>query len=85
MANLQILELTNIIAKNEAKINEYLERLETPANLVTDPAIAGCRKAVLEATDELHDSMLGPMDLLISVSVCLSINTVFMHCCGNQC
>lgn len=67
--------LTSIIAENAAKIESYLvsNNLPTPSfdadippNLLFDPQIIEARGAILEATNELHSLMLGPMLTLMN-------------------
>jgi hypothetical protein len=66
-------ELSLLIATNTANIDMHLasKGLPTPSfdasqpdHLLNDDELAESRRAVLEATDELHALMLGPIGIL---------------------
>ena len=73
----RIAELTNIISTNTAKLDEYTSRrsLPTPSfhvdttTWLCDEDIAAIRQALLEATDELHTLMLGPIGIVSNPAV----------------
>lgn len=74
----RVSELSSLIATHTAKIDAYLDSRdlpsptfepEQPLNVFFDEAIAISRQAILEATDELHALMLGPIGILTSPSV----------------
>jgi hypothetical protein len=86
MATTRISELTSIIAANAAKVDEYLvsEGLPTPSfdadsppKLVVQGPVATYRQAILDATDELHALMLGPIGILTSPSVSLHARKLY--------
>ena len=73
MPTSRISELTSIIAAKTAEIDAYTTSeglpspsfdVNNPPRLLSDPRIAASRLAVLEATDELHALMLGPVGIL---------------------
>ncbi|KAL2059185.1 hypothetical protein ABVK25_000477 [Lepraria finkii] len=75
MAASRMAELALLIATNTANIDTHLasKGLPTPsfdanqpAHLLNDTELAAARRAVLEATDELHALMLGPIGILTS-------------------
>ncbi|KAL8669385.1 MAG: hypothetical protein Q9168_006021 [Polycauliona sp. 1 TL-2023] len=66
-------ELASIISANTAKIDAHIVTNGIDAlsfegtsaqDMLSDPAIRAARQAVLEATDELHALMLGPVGIL---------------------
>ena len=78
MAGSRIAELASLIANSTADIDTHLaaEGLPTPSfdadqptHLLNDSKIATSRRNIIEATDELHALMLGPVGLLTSPSV----------------
>ena len=78
MAASRMAELALLIATNTANIDTHLasKGLPTPsfdanqpAHLLNDNELAAARRAVLEATDELHALMLGPIGILTSPPV----------------
>lgn len=82
MAASRMAELALLIATNTANIDTYLasKGLPTPsfdasqpAHLLNDNKVAAARRAVLEATDELHALMLGPIGILTSPPVRASL------------
>ena len=83
----RITELSHNIASGVAEINAFLTSHDlpspsfdpnTPPRLLMDRAVIGLRQQILEATEELHALMLGPVGILTNVSVrhALSINTL---------
>ena len=73
MAQSRISELASIIAMNTAAIDVYTTseglpspsfNVDGPPKLLFHPRISASRQAILEATDELHALMLGPVGLL---------------------
>lgn len=85
--NSRIVHLASIIAENTTTIDRHLvaEGLpcpafdaEEPPGLLDDMRIASARQAVLEATDELHSLMKGPIGILTTTHVCL-LNRFCMH------
>ena len=90
MSHSRIAILASAIANNTAIFDEYLlsHNLPTPSfepnaplkyNL--PPDIAKSRQLVLEATDELQHLLMGPIDVLTSNVVCLSVSATiyFSH------
>ena len=78
MAVSRISELASIIKIHTSKVQDHLRSMnlplpsfeaEQPPSLLLDETIAESRLAVLEATDELHSLMLGPVGVLTSPSV----------------
>lgn len=73
MVTSRISELASIIAAKTAEIDLYTasETLpspsfdaDSPPKLLFHPRVAASRQAILEATDELHALMLGPVGIL---------------------
>lgn len=73
MATSRIAELASLISRNTAEVENRLLAdglpcptfdADQPPTLVHNPKIAAARQAILEATDELHALMLGPISLL---------------------
>ena len=69
----QISELAAVISSNTAKVNEFLKdnclpfpsfEEDGPLNLGLSPEAEQARIAVLEASTEIHDLLLGPIELL---------------------
>lgn len=82
MASNRIAELSSIIGSNTTEINDYLSSKGLPApsfepdvppSFVQEKSIAACRQAILEATDELHALMLGPLGILTTPPVRLTV------------
>lgn len=78
MATSRIAMLASRIAHNTTEVEKLLlaEGLpcptfdaDQPPTLVHNPKIVAARKVILEATDELHALMLGPMSLVTSPTV----------------
>ena len=78
MATSRISELASLIAASTADIESYLASegipaptfdAETPSRLLLDDRVAASRQKILEATDELHSLMLGPVGILTTPSV----------------
>ncbi len=78
MTTTRIAELSSLIADNTAKIDAYLASngastpsfdATTPSHVLLNSNIAGPRQIVLEATDELHALVLGPVGVLANPSV----------------
>lgn len=70
MTSSRILELANSIQTNTSKVDRHFSSrgiptpsfdVETPLEMDLPDDIAACRLAILEATDELHLLMLGPV------------------------
>ena len=73
MATSRISELASIIAAKTAEIDTYTASeglpspsfdADSPPRLLLHPHVAASRQAILEATDELHALMLGPVGIL---------------------
>ena len=78
MSNNRIIKLAEDIASNVAKINTYTTSKGLPSpsfdadsspGLLIHPEISTLRQKTLDATDELHALMLGPVGIL-TPSVC---------------
>lgn len=78
MATSRISELALLIARYTTEVENDLMAdglpcptfdVDQPPTLVHNPKIAAARQAILEATDELHALMLGPISLVILPSV----------------
>ena len=82
MVSPQIIKLAQSIAQNTAIVNDFLlskgipppsfdvdAPSESPVPQDTPPGIEAARVAVVDATLELHDLMLGPRDYLMSYTV----------------
>lgn len=78
MATSRIAELAWRIAHNATEVEKHLLAdglpcptfdADQPPTLVHNPKIAAARQLILEATDELHALMLGPMTLVTSSTV----------------
>ena len=78
MAASRIAELASLIAKSAANIDSHLAAkghptpsfdADQPAHLLNDSNLTTSRRNIIEATDELHALMLGPVGLLTSPSV----------------
>jgi len=78
MATNRIAELASLIAVNTAAVDAHLDssNLPTPsfgpgfpAQVLSEAKIAASRQVILEATDELHSLLLGPVGALTSPSV----------------
>lgn len=66
----RILELANSIQTNTSRVDQHFSshgiptpsfEIETPLELDLPDDIATCRLAIIEATEELHLLMLGPV------------------------
>lgn len=75
MSSRRLSELSSIIVTHTAAINAYLVSRNLPppsflpgpsSDILSDETVAESRQAILEATDELHDLMLGPVGILTS-------------------
>lgn len=78
MANSRIAELANIISRNTKHIDEHFaaEGLPTPSfdvdsppRALLDSRVIASRQLILDATDELHALMLGPIGILTTQPV----------------
>ena len=78
MARSRIAELASLIANSTADIDNHLAakglptpsfNADQPTHLLDDSDLAISRRNIIEATDELHALMLGPVGILISPSV----------------
>ena len=78
MAFSRISKLASIIQENTTIVQHHLEAnglpspsfdASQPTELLGDDEIAASRQIILEATDELHSLMLGPVGVLTSPSV----------------
>ena len=85
MASSRIAELSSLIATHTAKIDASLASRNLPSpsfgpkqppGLFADEEVTHSRQAVLEATDELHALMQGPVGILTYPSVRRSIETI---------
>lgn len=70
MASSRILELANSIQVNTSKVDQHFSAhgiptpsfdIDTPLELDLPNDIAACRSTIIEATEELHSLMLGPI------------------------
>lgn len=70
MASSRILELANLIQINTSKVDQHFSAhgiptpsfdIDTPLELDLPNDIAACRSTIIEATEELHSLMLGPI------------------------
>lgn len=78
MASSRIAELASLIAHSTAQINRHLAAegrptpsfdADQPTDLLNDSKLAASRRNIIEATDELHALMIGPVGILTSPSV----------------
>ena len=78
MARSRIAELASLIANRTADIDNHLAAkglptpsfdADQPTHLLNDSKLATSRRNIIEATDELHALMLGPVGILTSPSV----------------
>ena len=78
MASTRIAELAATIHSNTTKLDDYLKTqgikspsfdVDTPDKLDLPPDIAGLREGILEATDELHHLIQGPVQYLTGYNV----------------
>ena len=78
MAGSRIAELASLIANSTADIDMHLAAeghptpsfdADQPAYLMNDSKLATSRRNIIEATDELHALMIGPVGILTSPSV----------------
>lgn len=74
----RIAHLASIIQANTAKIDDSLASRglptpsfdpDSPPGLLFEASVAAARQAILEATDELHALMLGPIGILTTPAV----------------
>lgn len=84
----RIAELALIISTNTEEVDAHLARRglpspsfdpDGPAGALRDSQIAAARLAILEATDELHALMLGPVELLTRQQPVSIISSFFFH------
>lgn len=70
MTSSRIVELANSIQTNTSKVDQHLSShgiptpsfdVETPLEMDLPDDIEACRVAILEATDELHSLVMGPV------------------------
>ena len=70
MASSRIVELASSIQTNTSKVDQHFSShgiptpsfdIETPLEVDLPDEIAACRTAILEATDELHSLIMGPV------------------------
>ena len=91
MTSSRIVELADSIQTNTSKVEKYLSShgiptpsfdIETPLEMDLPDDIEACRVAILEATDELHSLIVGPMQTVNWLRVCkmdnLSISSIIM-------
>ena len=73
MSRSRISELAGIISANTAEIDAYTAAeglpspsfdADNPPGLLLHPKVAALRQQMLEATDELHALMVGPVGIL---------------------
>ena len=78
VSNSRILELASIIAENTAKVDEYLTandlsklsfEITAPVNLTLPKTLQAARDAVLDATIELNELLLGPKEVMVDYPV----------------
>ena len=78
MAGSRIAELASLIAESTADIDRHLADeghptpsfdADQPSDLLNDSKLATSRRNIIEATDELHALMIGPVGILTSPSV----------------
>ena len=78
MASTRIADLAAAIHSNTTKLDEYLKAqgikspsfdIDAPEKLDLPPAIAGLREHILDATDELHHIVQGPVQYLTGFDV----------------
>ena len=84
MPSSRIVELASIISMRTKLVDEYLsaqglpplsfEPTEDSRQYSLPDSIQAAQKEILEATDELHAHMLGPMGILNQQLVCLMMN-----------
>ena len=88
----RISELASIIALKTAEIDAYTSAKNVPSpsfdpdfppRLLLHPDIAASRQAILDATDELHALMLGPVGILtpsvrIARLFCVMLHNLFI-------
>ena len=74
----RITELAGIIQSNTAKLDEYLNvqgikspsfEIDAPEKLSLPAAVAKARETILDATNELHNLVLGPVQFLTGYNV----------------
>lgn len=78
MATSRIAVLASRIAHNTAEVEKHLLAdglpcptfdADQPPTLIHNPKIAAAQQVILEATDELHELMLGPISLVTLATV----------------
>ena len=84
MPSSRIVELASIISTRTYLVDEYLsaqglpplsfEPIEDSQQYTLPDSIQAAQNEILEATDELHAHMLGPMGILNQQLVCLVLN-----------
>lgn len=84
----RIAELALIISTNTEQVDAHLARRglpspsfdpDSPAGTLRDSQIVAARLAILEATDELHALMLGPVELLTRQQPVSTISSCSFH------
>ena len=84
MATSRISELASLIATSTADVESHLASkglsaptfdAEVSSHAILDDRIAVSRQVILEATDELHSLMLGPVGILTTPSVCTTLKS----------
>lgn len=79
MASNRITELANSIQTNTSELDQYFSShgiptpsfdIETPLEIDLPDDIEACRVAILEATDELHSLIMGPVQMINELKVC---------------
>jgi len=77
----RITALSSIIASNSSKIDSFLVAnnlptpsfdVDVPPYMLLHPEIAGARKAILEATDEMTSLVSGPIGILTNQTTFVS-------------
>ena len=78
VSNSRILELASIIAENTTKVDQYLTandlpkpsfEITAPVNLTLPKTLQAARDAVLDATIELNELLLGPKEVMVDYPV----------------
>ncbi len=73
MTSSRIVELASSIQQNTEKVNQYFSShntptpsfdIETPLDINLPAEVSACRQAILEAIDELHLRILGPVQTI---------------------
>lgn len=91
MASSRIIELTEVIASNTKKIDEFFKaegkpdlsfNADAPGDFPvpnTNIEIQQARRAVVNATQELHDLMVGPRETVRWLA--WSVRSTYISCC----